>query len=153
ARSLMQRDRFDAIYITTYPIYPALLGPRLKASFRVPFVLDVQDPWVGSWGDSVGPRADGSPDFKSRASRQLACALERWIVPTADGVTAVSQGTFDEISERLNGEAKTLPFLELPIGGDARDFERLTSIGATNRIFNRADGCMHVCSVGTVLPR
>src|SRR5947209_2815017 len=47
-RDLLSRQRFSAIFITVYPVYPALLGPRLKREFRVPFVLDYQDPWVGA---------------------------------------------------------------------------------------------------------
>jgi hypothetical protein len=48
-RALMSREQYDALFITVYPVYPALLGAGLKAAFRVPFVLDYQDPWVGAW--------------------------------------------------------------------------------------------------------
>ena len=70
-RSLLARERFDALFITIYPTYPALLGPMLKRRFAIPFVLDYQDPWVGAWGRTVGGGADGRPDWKSRASRQI----------------------------------------------------------------------------------
>src|SRR4051812_44210220 len=43
-RALLARERFDALFITIYPTYPALLGPMLKRRFGVPFVLDYQDP-------------------------------------------------------------------------------------------------------------
>ena len=62
ACALMTHERFDALFITIYPTYPALLGPLLKRRFGVPFVLDVQDPWVGSWGSTVGPGANDAPD-------------------------------------------------------------------------------------------
>ncbi len=51
---LLRRERFDALFVTIYPAYPALLGPWLKRRFGVPFVLDYQDPWVGAWGETVG---------------------------------------------------------------------------------------------------
>src|SRR4029078_3951716 len=76
ASHLLSRERFDALFITVYPTYPALLGPLLKKRFKVPFVLDYQDPWVGAWGLDVGPGRGGRPDAKSRASRWLAMQLE-----------------------------------------------------------------------------
>src|SRR5450830_1121110 len=76
ASHLMGHERYDALFITIYPVYPALLGPLLKKRFRVPFVLDYQDPWVGEWGLTVGPDAGGRPDFKSRLSRFISTRLE-----------------------------------------------------------------------------
>src|SRR6185295_19500892 len=52
--ALLAREHFDVLFITVYPVYPALLGPILKRRFGIRFVLDYQDPWVGSWGLTVG---------------------------------------------------------------------------------------------------
>lgn len=151
ASRLLSSTPFDAMYITTYPVYPALLGPRLKRRFRVPFVLDFQDPWVGSWGKTVGPGEGSRPDLKSRCSRATALMLEAWIAPQADAITAVSRGTFDELAARHPRIAHT-PFLELPIGADAGDLAASVMSGV-NRCFGHGDGFVHVCSVGTILPR
>lgn len=115
---LCTRERYDVTYITIYPTYPAVLGPWLKERFGTRFVLDLQDPWVGSWGAQTGPR--GVPDLRSRASRALALRLERRIVPAADGLTSVSRGTLDELTARVP-HASTIPCEELPIGWDAGD--------------------------------
>jgi len=74
-RGLLKRHRYHAVFITVYPVYPALIGPRLKAEFGVPFVLDYQDPWVGAWGRAVGGGPGGAIDWKSRAS---SAPLMRW---------------------------------------------------------------------------
>ena len=63
----------DAVVITTYPVYPAVIGPQLKRTRDVPFVLDLQDPWVGEWGRSVG----GAPGGR-RASRGGAHPRRYW---------------------------------------------------------------------------
>ena len=151
ASALLASRTFDAVYVTTYPIYPALLGPYLKRRFSVPFVLDLQDPWVGSWGKSVGPGARDRADLKSRCSRAAAWALELWIAPRADAITAVSRGTFDELATRHPDVGGT-PFLELPIGADAADVSAAAADGV-NRCFVPSDGVIHICSVGTILPR
>jgi hypothetical protein len=148
---LLARDAFDALFITVYPVYPALLGPQLKAEFRVPFVLDYQDPWVGEWGRSVGGRADGSADWKSRASRHLGQWLEPRAVQAADALVAVSQGTIDGIVDRIPS-ASRVPHDVIPLGFDAQDFDQVRAQPRANGVFQPGDGLVHLCYVGTLLP-
>ena len=147
ASELLTNDRFDAVFITIYPAYPALLGPALKRQFGVAFVLDYQDPWVGEWGRSVGPGMNSRPDLKSRASRWLSSVLEPIALSAADGVTAVSHATYEQALARTPA-ARPRATAELPIGWDSRD---LQFIGATPRRF-ADDGCVHLSYVGTLLP-
>ena len=121
-RELLARERFDALFITIYPVYPALFGPGLKAEFGVPFILDYQDPWVGAWGHSVGGGPNGGPDWKSRAARTLGLWLEPRAVAAADALVAVSQGTLDGIIERLPAAAR-LPQGVIPLGFEPDDFD------------------------------
>lgn len=147
ATSLLAREPFDAVFITIYPTYPALLGPALKRKFGVAFVLDYQDPWVGEWGRSVGPDGEGLPDVKSRASRWLASRLEPIALTAADGVTAVSSATYEQALARTPS-ARPRATAELPIGWDRRD---LQFIPPSSRPFED-DGNVHVSYVGTLLP-
>ena len=140
---LCARQRYDLVYITIYPTYPAVLGPWLKRRWNMRFVLDLQDPWVGSWGERTGP--GGVPDMKSRVSRALALRLERTVVPSTDGVTAVSAGTICELAARVP-HVGLLPTEELPIGWEPRD---LAQLGDTA---TRADGPWTAVYAGTVLP-
>ena len=151
SRSLLARERFDALFITVYPVYPALLGPRLKAEFRIPFVLDYQDPWVGEWGRSVGGGPGGAADWKSRASRRLGMWLEPRAVAAADALVAVSQGTIDGIVKRVPGAAR-LPHGVIPLGFEPTDFESLRLRSPSSTPFDPSDGLVHLCYVGTLLP-
>lgn len=150
-RSLLSRERFDALFITVHPVYPALLGPGLKAGFRVPFVLDYQDPWVGAWGQSVGGGPGGTPDWKSRASRRLGTWLEPKAVNAADAIVAVSRGTLDGIVERMPAAGR-LPHGIIPLGFEPDDFESLRGRPRMASPFDPADGLVHLCYVGTLLP-
>jgi glycosyltransferase involved in cell wall biosynthesis len=147
ATSLLAREPFDAVFITIYPTYPALVGPALKRRFGVAFVLDYQDPWVGEWGRSVGPAAEGRPDFKSRASRWVASRLEPIALTAADGVTAVSRATYEQALARTPS-ARPRATAELPIGWDRRDLQFITP--SSHRFAD--DGSVHVSYVGTLLP-
>ncbi len=150
-RSLLAQERFEALFITVYPVYPALLGAGLKAAFRVPFVLDYQDPWVGAWGDSVGGGPGGAPDWKSRTSRALGSWLEPKAIDAADALVAVSQGTLDGIVERIPAAAR-LPHAVIPLGFEPRDFASLRARPPVASPFDPADGLVHLCYVGTLLP-
>jgi hypothetical protein len=149
-RRLLARERFDALFITIYPTYPALLGPALKSEFGVPFVLDYQDPWVGAWGQSVGGATNGSPDLKSRVSRVLGTWLEPRAVAGADALVAVSQGTLDGVTARMPAAAR-LPQEVVPLGFEASDFVSVMERPAVSH-FDAADGLVHLCYVGTLLP-
>jgi hypothetical protein len=147
---LLEQERFDAVFITIYPTYPALIGPMLKRRFHVPFVLDYQDPWVGAWGDTVGPGLDGRPDWRSRATRRLAGWLEPLAVRASDALTAVSAATYEAVVAR---NPKTAPAVRaaLPIGGESADFDAIRP-GPANRFFDPHDGSCHISYVGTLLP-
>jgi glycosyltransferase involved in cell wall biosynthesis len=150
-RSLLARERFDALFITIYPTYPALLGPLLKRRFSIPFVLDYQDPWVGAWGRSVGGGGGGGPDWKSRGSRQIGAWLEPRVLAAASGLVAVSQGTIDGIVERIPSAA-SVPHDVIPLGFDAADFAHLDARAGGAAAFDPRDGLVHLCYVGTLLP-
>lgn len=147
ASAVLSSEPFDAVFITIYPTYPALLGPMLKQRFNVAFVLDYQDPWVGEWGRSVGPGTSGHPDFRSRASRLIATRLEPRALKAADGVTAVSKATYEQALARTPA-AMPRALAELPVGWDRRDLEFLESRPATFA----DDGLVHLSYVGTLLP-
>lgn len=149
-RARLRSGGIDAMYVTTYPVYPALLE-RLARRAGVPFVLDLQDPWVGAWGSTVGGGRDGRVDFKSRASRALAERLERRILPRVDGLTAVSRGLLDELVARYPRLAAR-PHAVLPIGFDPADLARARASVQVPTCAPPRDGRFHLCYVGTALP-
>jgi hypothetical protein len=149
ASRLLEAERFDALFITIFPAYTALLGPWLSRRFKVPFVVDYQDPWVGAWGVHVGGGPGGRVDFKSRASRRLAEWFEPQVVRAASAITAVSEGTYEPILRR-NPDIR--PITEaIPIGAEPKDFEA-PATEVPNSVFDPADGLVHIVYTGALLP-
>jgi len=151
ASHLLGNTKYDALFITVFPTYPALLGPLLKSRFKVPFVLDYIDPWVSAWGKTVGGGKNGAVDLKSRLTRIAALGLEPVAVRSADAITAVSAGTYEMIQARIPAASRKL-CAAIPYGGDAADFAYLRSTPRSNRYFDPQDGACHICYVGTLLP-
>ena len=147
ARSLVATRGIGLVYVTTYPIYHAVIGPRIKRRTGARFVLDLQDPWVGAWGDTVGPARDGGPDAKSQASRALAARLERLVLPQADALTSVSSGLLDEMAARYPALAAK-PRIELPIGISPHDLEWIAAHPGADEAY----AARTLCYAGTVLP-
>jgi len=151
SRDLHRDVHFDCVFVTVYPTYTAFVGLLLKKRAGIPFVLDYQDPWVGAWGLTAGPGASGTPDIKSRFSRALARTLEPIAVRAADALTAVSAATLDGVRERIP-RARALPSIEIPIGGERRDFDFAVSRSRKHVLFDGSDGKLHISYVGTLLP-
>jgi hypothetical protein len=141
----------DAVYLTTYPIYPAAFGPRLKRRLGAPLIVDLQDPWVGEWGSTVGGGLNGRPDWKSRVSRSLAVRLEHAVLPEVDALTGVSSGLLDDLAIRHPTLAGR-PRVTMPIGIDQQDFEWIGRHPRAVAASPRDDGRVHACYVGTLLP-
>lgn len=150
ATALLARETFDALFITIFPTYPAVLGPVLSRRFGVPFVLDYIDPWVGAWGLTVGGGPGGRPDLRSRLSRALAARLEPRVVRAAAALTAVSEGTYAQVLAR-HPELSAIPCAAIPFGGEAADFAAARRASRA-RHFDPADGRVHLSYVGTLLP-
>jgi glycosyltransferase involved in cell wall biosynthesis len=149
ARKLHRRRPFDAVFITIYPTYPAVLGPMMKRRFRLPFVLDYQDPWVGAWGLTAGGGPANGVDIKSRWTRALAERLEPRVLRVADGVTAVSARTYEDAIERTDHAPRTVA--EIPIGWDSGDVDAVTRRAVHPSLIPR-DGRLNICYTGTLLP-
>jgi glycosyl transferase family 4 len=149
AWSLHRAQPFDALFITIYPTYPAVLGPMFKRRFNVPFLLDYQDPWVGAWGSDVGGGRGGAVDAKSRATRALAEHFEPRVLQAADAVTAVSARTYEDAFARTGISPPVAA--EIPIGWDSADLAAIARRESASRLIPN-DGRINFCYTGTVLP-
>jgi glycosyltransferase involved in cell wall biosynthesis len=145
--ALLENGSVDLLFITTSPYYNALAGPRLKKKFKVPLVVDFQDPWVSQWGKSLAKLSKGG------LSHRLGTWLEPRVIRFADHVTSVSEGTNEEIRARYPALPEDA-LSALPIGGERRDFEalRCNSIRFAGESENR-EGEFHFSYVGTIWPR
>jgi len=121
---LLSTGRFDLVYFSTTVFEVHILGPRWKRKFKVPFVMDYQDPWVN---DYYRDHPEVTPPG-GRAKFAVADAMHRWmearVVGEASGFTAVSADYIDQLQRRY-GSTSFKHTLVQPFPGSARDFENL----------------------------
>ena len=151
ARRLLAASRYDVLFWTVYPTWPATSGPALARAAQTAFVLDLQDPWVGAWGDTVGPARRGRADVRSRLSRSLSLPAERAAVRGADGVTAVSAGTIDALAARVRA-VRDRPHAEVPLVALDADMAWAEAGPPLRSELRFDDAQVHVLWVGTLLP-
>ena len=110
------KEKADAVLITGSPFYPFLLAGMIKREFRVPVILDFQDPWISNGG------ALRAPLTKGWAANLLARMLEPRAVASADFITSVSERQNEELLARYPAFPRD-SVAAIPIGGDAGDYD------------------------------
>jgi hypothetical protein len=139
----MTRKRVDAVLITGSPYHPMLMAGWIRQGWKVPVVLDFQDPWVSHVG------ADAQPWSKLGITHRLAVALEPHAVRNAAFITSVSKRQNEEMATRYPWLDRT-NMADIPIGGDPEDFDALRVDAKYDQIKNQR---ITFSYVGTALPR
>ena len=145
---ICEERRIDLIFSSVPPYPTMVLARRAYDRFRIPYVIDYQDPWVTDYY-AGRPKHERPPKwrwFHAMASRAEPFALKR-----VAHITGVSSGTTELVRERY-------PFLgdvgstEIPIGVEPADFDYVRRHSRPNRMFDPKDGLVHVCYVGVCIP-
>lgn len=142
---LVETRRPDIVLFTGSPYYPMLLAHEIKRRYRLPIVLDFQDPWVSRSG------ALQHPWSKRGLSHRLATWLEPRAIRAASYVTSVSKIQNDEMAARY-------PWLDqnqmtaIPIGGDPQDYHALRGISSGDGGAELKPGFVNLSYVGTIWP-
>lgn len=113
---LLKTENFDLVYFSTTVFACMPLGRLWKQKFKVPFVIDMQDPWRNDYYLSV-PKNQQPPKFWF--AHRLNSLLEGFTIPKLDGIIAVSEGYVEILKSRYpdiaNIPSKTLTFGAHPI--------------------------------------
>jgi hypothetical protein len=141
---IVKEKAIDLIFIPVPPPVPMILGRLANMRFGIPYVVDFIDPWVSEYYWKLPKQQRPKKWLLSYA---LSRCLEPFALKRARHITGVSRGTTDQIVNRypwLSTENST----EIPYGVEAADFEYLRNNPRENKIFDTADGYLHVCYVG-----
>jgi len=140
---LLKEQKFDLILFSTTVFQVFSLGPPWLKKFGVPYIIDLQDPWLSPYQYKDPPGGK----FKYGAAQFFARIFEPPVMKDAAAIITVSP----EYPKML---LKRYPFLNedkfsvVPFGAPQKDFELLPSLGVRQDIFDPQDGKQHWVYVG-----
>jgi hypothetical protein len=143
-RRLLRTRKVDLVYFSTTMFVTMALGRLWKREFGVPFVLDMQDPWINDYLDR-SPKELRPPKYQF--VKHIHRVLEPWTMKKVDGLIAVSRDYIETLQRRYP-KLKQSPAETIPFGADERDLEIARSNPQINRFFRRGNGEIHGVYVG-----
>jgi hypothetical protein len=111
--ALLRRGAFDLIYFSTTQFGLHVLGPQWKQKFRVPFLMDYQDPWVSDYYREHPDVVPPGGRLKYTVSSWLSRRQEPRVLRHCSGITSVSAAYPRQLQARY-------PWLE--VGGEKQKF-------------------------------
>lgn len=141
---MIKRHNVDLVYFSTTMFLAMPLGRIWKQRFNVPFILDIQDPWVNDY-HRERPESERPPKycFVQRLNR----VLEPWTMKEVDGIIAVSRDYIDTLRSRYPW-LSTIPQKTLPFAASESDFCAVRDHPQPNRFFRPGNGYIHGVYVG-----
>jgi hypothetical protein len=135
---LLAGRRYDVVYFSTTMFITFPLGRVWKFLYGVPYLIDLQDPWVTDYYERPGaPRPPGG--WKYRVSQGLARTLEGWTMRRVSHLITVSSAYIDALRQRHPFLNET-PFTELPFGSPDLDLAYAANKLATRQSLLPAGG-------------
>jgi Glycosyl transferase 4-like domain len=147
---LLAAEKFDLVFFSTTQFEFFAFGPRWKAKFGVPYVLDYQDPWVNDYYHRTRTTPPGGW-LKFSFSQWSARHREPRILRDASGVVAVSRAYRTTFSVTYPWfDAKEVAII--PFGAAAQDFSVAKSRKPDPLIVQYDDGLFHHVYTGRCGP-
>lgn len=120
---LLAASRYDVVYFSTTMFIVLPFGRVWRAIFGVPYVIDLQDPWVTDYYARPGsPPPPGG--WKYRVAKMLGRLLEGWSLRAASHLIVVS-ADYGETLRRRYPDLARLPISELPFGSPDADLDHV----------------------------
>ena len=147
---LLRGERFDLVFFSTTQFDAFTLGPRWKAMFGLPYILDYQDPWINNYYGLTNTSPPGGK-LKFGFSQWCARRREPAVLRNTSGVIAVSAayGT---------GLARNHPWFDagsvrvLPFGASEQDVATARKHRPVAPLVALGDGLFHHVYAGRCGP-
>ncbi len=150
AGRLLSEKKFDLVFFSTTEFGVLSLGPKWRKRFGVPYVVDLQDPWVNHYYRDNHLRPPGGT-FKHALHQWAAAWLEPYVLQNASGIMVVSERYSTTLCRRypfLNPDH----FVTIPFAAALADVEVAASSLVSNPHFRNDDGRKHWVYVGRCGP-
>jgi hypothetical protein len=147
---LLRTEKFDLVFFSNTQFGSFTLGPRWKALFGVPYVLDYQDPWTNDYYKKTGVRPPGGW-LKFGIAQSFARRNEPRVLQDASGIVAVSSAYGAMLAKRYASfDAERVTFL--PFGAAVNDISIARAHAPAEPLIDFDDGLVHLVYTGRCGP-
>ena len=116
---LLKLGDYELIFFSTTMFHVGVLGTFWKWRYKIPFVVDLQDPWRNDFYLDK-QKSERPPKFWF--AYKMLSWTEAIAIPKASGIMSVSQGYLIEIKRRYIS-IQNLPMKVIPFGASLIDFD------------------------------
>lgn len=116
---LLNTKHYDLIYFSTTEFSLTILGAYWKKKYKVPYVVDMQDPWYSTYYQDK-PTSERPPKYWF--SNTLNKYLEPIAMKSVDGLISVSQAYIDDLRARYP-KLESIPTQVITFGAFQPDFD------------------------------
>lgn len=141
---LIRTHGIDLVYFSTTMFLSMPLGRIWRRQFGVPFVLDIQDPWLSDYYET---HPDVAAPPKYAAAHRVHATLEPWTMRKAGGLIAVSDAYIATLRRRYPWIAEEC-CATIPFAASETDAAFVQAHPQANTIFTRQPGELHTVSIG-----
>ncbi len=94
---ILAKEKFDLVYFSTTQFPVCVLGPYWKRKFKVPYVIDMQDPWYSNFYDDKNEKPP-----KYGLVYRLHKIMEAKAMKQVSGLISVSKYYIDDLKNRYS---------------------------------------------------
>ena len=136
---ILEEERPSVVFFSTTMFALFALGPRWRARFGIPYVLDYQDPWVS---ERPLPPPTSVRAIKRQLVNLMALASEPAVVRGAAHIVSVSPAYPVALRARYP-DVPEERFTVMPFGAAESDVALARRADVTQSIYRRSDGLAH----------
>jgi hypothetical protein len=128
---IIRCEKIDLIFFSNTQFISFTLGRIWRCLFSVPYVIDLQDPWLTNYYKET-PVKDRPGGWKYTVARFQAGILERWSFRRMSGMMSVSQRYLDDLGQRYDWFRK-VPVAVINFGASKADLVLASKIPTVSR--------------------
>ncbi len=117
--SLLKKNNYDLIYFSTTQFPVCILGAYWKKKFKIPYVIDMQDPWYSTYYDDK-PKEQRPPKYWF--SQRINKYLEPIAIKNVNGLISVSENYISDLKQRYP-IIKNIPEAIITFGSFKKDVD------------------------------
>jgi len=141
--SILNKSKYELIFFSTTAFPITILGRVWKRKFKIPYIIDMQDPWRPDHYFAL-PKNQRPPKFWF--SYKLDKYFEKFAMQSVDGLMSVSQTYIDVLVQRYS--LKNIPTAVIPFAAFQKDIDVAKNVKSNLQLFDSKNSTKNILYIG-----